>query len=89
MVEQSELDWIVQKASELLTDKVKDGPLTDRDIKLAFEIFAQPRLKRLSETFSDEQEQRRAVDHIMIKLQELARRLNTEHWKKGEPSSTI
>jgi len=89
MVEQSELDWIVQKASELLTDKVKDGPLTDRDIKLAFEIFAQPRLKRLSETFSDEQEQRRAVDHIMIKLQELARRLNAEHWKKGEPSSTI
>jgi len=84
MVEGSELDWIVEKASELLVDKVKDAPLTDRDIKLAFEIFAQPRLKRLSETFSDEREQRRAVDHIMIKLQELARRLNAEHWKKSE-----
>jgi len=84
MVEGSELDWIVKKASELLADKVKDAPLTDRDIKLAFEIFAQPRLKRLSETFSDEKEQGRAVDHIMIKLQELARRLNAEHWKKSE-----
>ena len=84
MVEQSELDWIVQKASELLVDKVKDGPLIDRDVKLAFEIFAQPRLKRFSETFTDEKEQRRAVDHIMIKLEELARRLNMEHWKKSE-----
>lgn len=84
MVEGSELDWIVEKASELLADKVKDAPLTDRDIKLAFEIFAQPRLKRLSETFSDEHEQKRAVDHIMIKLQDLARRLNAEHWKKSE-----
>lgn len=84
MVEQSELDWIVQKASELLEDKVKDGPLTDRDIKLAFEIFAQPRLKKLSEVFEGEREYRRAVDHIMIKLQEHAQRLNLEHWKKGE-----
>jgi hypothetical protein len=84
MVEQSELDWIVQKASELLVDKVKDGPLMDRDVKLAFEIFAQPRLKKFSETFNDEKEQRRAVDHIIIKLEDLARRLNIEHWKKSE-----
>jgi hypothetical protein len=83
MVEQSELDWIIQKASELLADKVNDGPLTDRDVKLAFEIFAQPRLQRL-ETFLDKQERKRAVDRIMIKLEELARRLNAEHWKKGE-----
>jgi hypothetical protein len=84
MAEQSELDWIVQKASELLVDKVKDGPLMDRDVRLAFEIFAQPRLKKFSETFTDEKEQRRAVDHIIIKLEELARRLNMEHWKKSE-----
>jgi 2,3-bisphosphoglycerate-independent phosphoglycerate mutase len=32
------MDWIVQKTAELLADKVKDGPLTDRDINLAFEI---------------------------------------------------
>ena len=84
MVEQSELDWIVQKASELLVDKVKDGPLMDRDVRLAFEIYAQPRLKKFSESFTDEKEQRRAVDHIIIKLEDLARRLNMEHWKKSE-----
>jgi hypothetical protein len=84
MVEQSELDWIVEKASKLLVDKVKDGPLTDRDVKLAFEIFVQPRLKRLSGTFADERESERAVDRIMTKLQEFARRLNAEQWKKSE-----
>ena len=85
MVEGSELDWIAQKASELLVDKVKDGPLIDRDIKLAFEIFAEPRLKRLSVAFADERERARAVDHIMTKLQEYARRLNAEHWSKSKP----
>jgi len=48
MIESSELDWIVQKTVELLVDKVKDAPLTDRDIDLAFEIFARPRLEHLS-----------------------------------------
>lgn len=85
MVEGSELDWIAQKASELLVDKVKDGPLADRDIKLAFEIFAETRLKRLSTAFADERERARAADHIMMKLQEYARRLNAEHWPKGKP----
>lgn len=84
MVEQSELDWIVQKASKLLVDKVKDGPLTDNDVKIAFEIFVQPRLKRLSETFADDRERERAVNQIMTKLQEFAHRLNAEQWKKSE-----
>ena len=83
MAEPSELDWIAQKASELLVDKVKDGPLTDRDVKLAFEIFVQPRLKRLSGTFADERERERAVEYIMTKLQEFARRLNAEQWEKS------
>jgi hypothetical protein len=82
MGDQSELDWIVQKASELLEDKVKDGPLTERDTKLAFEIFAEPRLKKLTSVFGTEREYRRAVDHIMIKLQEQAKKLNAEHWQK-------
>ena len=84
MAEPSELDWIAQKASELLVDKVKDGPLTDRDVKLAFEIFVQPRLKRLLGAFADEREREQAIDQIMKKLQEHARRLNAEHWKKSE-----
>jgi hypothetical protein len=30
---------MVQKASELLADKVKDAPISDRDIDPAFEMF--------------------------------------------------
>ena len=84
MVETSELDWIVQKTTELLTDKVKDAPLTDRDIELAFEMFAKPRLERLSNAFKNDLERRQAQDFIMMKLQERAKQLNAEHWQKLE-----
>ena len=84
MVEPSELDWIVQKATELLADKVKDAPLTDRDIELAFEMFAKPRLERLSNAFKTELERRQARDFIMMKLQERSKQLNAEQWQKGE-----
>jgi hypothetical protein len=84
MVEQSELDWIAQKAAELLADKVKDSPLADRDIELAFDIFAKPRLARLSNSFQSELERRQARDFIMMKLQERAKQLNAEHWQKPE-----
>jgi hypothetical protein len=83
MIEQSELDWIVQKAGELLADKVNDAPLTDRDIEMAFEIFAEPRLKRLFGESADEQERKRAVDYIMIELRRYMERLNSERWPKG------
>lgn len=83
MVEPQELDWIVQKASELLLDKVKDNPLTDRDIGLAFEIFARPRLKKLSDVFMTKQERQRAVEYITTKLREYAQELNSKHWSKG------
>ncbi len=84
MVEPSELDWIVQKTTELLADKVKDAPLTDRDIELAFEMFAKPRLERLSNAFKNELERRQAQDFIMMKLQERAKQLNAEQWQKPE-----
>ncbi len=84
MVEPPELDWIVQKATELLADKVKDAPLTDHDIELAFEMFARPRLNRLSDTFKSELERRQARDFIMMKLQERAKQLNAEQWQKSE-----
>jgi hypothetical protein len=83
MVEQSELDWIAQKAAELLADKVKDAPLADRDIELAFDIFAGPRLERLSNSFRTELEGRQARDFIMMKLQERTKQLNAEHWPKA------
>jgi len=77
MVEQ-ELEWITQKASELLSDKVRDAPLTDDDIKLAFEIFAKPRLQKLAG--GEEYEQ--AASRVMERLKERARELNDEHWRK-------
>jgi hypothetical protein len=84
MVEPSELDWIVQKATELLVDKVKDAPLADRDIELAFEMFAKPRLERLTGAFKSELERRQARDFIMMKLQDRAKQLNAEQWQKLE-----
>lgn len=75
-----ELDWIAEKACEMLMDKVRDGPLTEHDVRLAFEIFAQPRLKKLFE-IRGEQEPKEAVDYIMNKLRGYAARLNAEHWK--------
>ncbi len=84
MVEQSELDWIAQKASELLADKVKDAPLSDRDIKLAFDMFAKSRLEKLSSTFRSDLERRQAQDFIMMRLQERAKQLNAEQWQKPE-----
>lgn len=80
--DKSELDWIVRKAYELLEDKVKDGPLTDGDVKLAFEIFAQPRLRKLFEGQA-EVEHKRAADYVMMELQERARQLNLKRWRKG------
>lgn len=84
MIEQSELDWIAQKASELLADKVKDALLTDRDIELAFDMFAKPRLERLGISTESELERRQARDFIMMKLQERVKQLNAEHWHKTE-----
>lgn len=83
MVEQSELDWIAQKASELLADKVRDNPISDRDIEVAFEIFAKPRLEKLG-TLKGDLEQRQARDFIMMRLQERAKQLNAERWQKPE-----
>ena len=84
LIESSELDWIVQKTAELLADKVKDGPLTDRDINLAFEVFARPRLENLSASFETDLERNQAQDLIMMKLNDRAKQLNAEVWKRME-----
>jgi len=84
VVERSELDWIVQKATEILADKVKDSRLTDRDIELAFDMFAKPRLERLSNAFRSDLERRQARDFILMKLQERMKQLNAEQWQKLE-----
>jgi hypothetical protein len=76
------LDWIVQKAAELLEDKVKDGPLTSRDVEIAFDMFAVPRLKALQERSELPATWDQARDFIVMKLQERAKQLNSETWKK-------
>jgi len=84
MVEFTELDWIVQKATEILVDKVKDAQISDNDIKIAFDLFAKSRLEHLSSSFGSELERTQARDFIMMKLQERAKQLNSEYWRKTE-----
>ena len=84
MIESSELDWIVQKTAELLVDKVSDGPLTDRDISMAFEMFAKPRLENLGPSFESDLERMQARDLIMMKLNDRAKQLNVEQWNKKD-----
>lgn len=80
----SDIDWIVEKASELLVDKVQDGPLEEEDIDLAFEMFAEPRLEKISDSFSDRDEYIEAANEVRVKLHEVADELNKEHWAEGE-----
>ncbi len=74
------MDWIVEKASELLMDKVNDAPLKEEDIDLAFEMFAEPRLEKIRDSFSDEDEYTEATNEVRVKLHEVAQELNEEHW---------
>jgi hypothetical protein len=82
MVEFSQLNWIVEKASELLSDKVKDAPLTDRDVDMAFDMFAKSRLQHLQSSFKSDFERAQAQDYVVMKLQERAKQLNSERWRK-------
>ncbi|KXB00613.1 hypothetical protein AKJ48_00720 [candidate division MSBL1 archaeon SCGC-AAA261O19] len=81
-MEKPELDWIVEKASELLSDKVEDSPLKEEDVDLAFEIFADPRLKKVSKSFDSEEEYTKAVNYVRVKLHEIYKKLNEEHWSE-------
>lgn len=78
----TDIDWIVEKASELLVDKVEDGPLKQEDIDLAFEMFAQPRLERISDSFDSDSEYTEAVNEVRVKLSEVANELNEENWSE-------
>lgn len=80
----SDIDWIVEKASELLRDKVEEQPLDEEDIDLAFEIFAEPRLQKISDSFSDEGEYTEAANEVRVKLHEVAKKLNDEYWVEEE-----
>ena len=78
----SQLDWIVEKASEVLVDKVKDAPLSDADVEMAFELFASKRLQQISRSLEGEADAVQARNYILMKLQERAKQLNLETWER-------
>jgi len=78
------LEWIAQKAAELLQDKVKEAPLTKRDVELALDVFAIPRLKKLSGELNTGEKFKDALEEIRKELREQAVKLNLERWQKGE-----
>lgn len=78
----SDIDWIVEKASELLVDKVEDGPLEEDDIELAFNLFAEPRLQKISDSFANEDEYNEATNEVRVKLHEVAKELNDRNWNE-------
>lgn len=82
MTEFSQLNWIIEKASELLSDKVKDAPLTDMDVEIAYDMFAKSRLQHVEGEFKTDQDRAQAQDYIIMKLQERAKQLNNERWRK-------
>lgn len=79
-MENSDLEWIVEKSSELLVDKVEEGPIGEEDIDLAFEIFAEPRLTKISDSFAGKSEYTEAANKVRIRLHEVAKELNEKHW---------
>ncbi|KXA93373.1 hypothetical protein AKJ37_05235 [candidate division MSBL1 archaeon SCGC-AAA259I09] len=81
-MENVEIDWVVDKASELLADKIEEGPLTEEDINLAFEMFAKPRLRKMSDSFSGEEEYTEAENEVRVRLHEVANKLNEENWSE-------
>ena len=79
-----ELEWIAEKSAEILQDKVTSAPLTKQDVELALDVFAIPRLKKLSNELGTEEKFKDAVEEIRKELQERAIKLNLERWQKGE-----
>lgn len=75
-----DIEWIVEKASELLVDKVEDGLLKEEDINLAYQMFVEPRLRKISDSFSDVDEYTEATNEIRIRLHEVADKLNKQRW---------
>jgi len=76
----TDIDWIVEKAEELLADKVEEEPLTEEDVDLAFDIFADPRLEKIRDSFSDEEEYNEAINEVRVGLHKAAKKLNKKHW---------
>jgi len=79
-MEEADLDWVVDKASELLYDKVKEGPLKEEDVDLAYVMIAERRLKKMFESSSSGGIYEDAREEVMSRLRKIALKLNDEYW---------
>lgn len=77
----TEIDWIVKKASALLEDKVLEDSLDEEDVDLAYQVFAEPRLRKISDSFGEE-ELKEVEAEVMTRLREKAWDLNQKHWRE-------
>jgi len=78
----TDIEWIVEKATELLEDKVEEEPLREEDVDLAFDIFAKPRLEKIKDSFEDEDKFQEASNDVRVGLHKAAKDLNREHWSE-------
>ena len=76
----SQFKWLIRKASQLLEEKVEEERLAEEDVELVYELFIEPRLRKISDSFSDSEEYSEFVNRVRIKLQEIAKELNREKW---------
>ncbi len=78
------MDHLLVRSYQALEDKVRDGPLTEDDIKMVFEIHIAPRLERLQRQLGirDPVELKRLEDYIFSKLREKSELLNSQYWSK-------
>lgn len=79
-MEEADLDWVVDKASGLLYDKVKEGPLKEEDVDLAYVMIAERRLKKMFESSSSGGIYEDAREEVMSRLRKIALKLNDEYW---------
>ncbi|GEM_PF-4522936 len=76
-----EIEGFLQRAYLALEEKVREGPLTDKDLRVVFEVHIAPRLERLG--ISDTFERKQLEDFVFSKLNDRSRQLNSQYWGKG------
>lgn len=75
-----DIEWLLIKGYQALEEKVKEKPISNEDIKMAYEIYIRPRLEKMS--FADDFERRQVEDYILSKLSDRSKQLNSQQWGK-------
>lgn len=63
-----------------MEEKVEEERLAEEDVELAYELFVEPRLRKISDSFSDSEEYSEFVNRVRTKLQGIAKELNRKKW---------